>query len=114
MKQIKGLFLIVVLAIIVIVIVQNFQALATPVSFKIDLIFYNYQTSNLPLSLVALAAFFIGVIAAGLQGILERMNLKREIKSLRKELEIKEKELSSLRNLPVTSGDEVTGSLETR
>jgi uncharacterized integral membrane protein len=114
MKQIKGLFVILVLSLVVIIIVQNFQALTTPVSFKIDLLFYNFQSSNIPLSLIALAAFFFGLVAAGLQGIFERMSLKRDIRFLKKELEMKEKEVSSLRNLPVTAGDDVPVNLDAK
>lgn len=105
MKQLKSIIIILILTLVVVIIVQNFQMLITPVEFKIDLMFYSIQSSRLPLSLVALGAFLIGVLAAGLQGILDRMGLKRDIRSLKKELSEKEKELNSLRNLPVTAGD---------
>ncbi len=110
MKQIKSIIIIFVLTLVVILIVQNFQMLTTQLEFKIDLMFYSYQSSKLPLSLVALGAFLLGVLAAGFQGIMERVGLRREIRSLRKELTGKESELTSLRNLPVTAGDVVTGN----
>jgi uncharacterized integral membrane protein len=110
MKQVKNIIIILILTLVVILIVQNFQMLTTPVEFKVDLVFYSFQSSKLPLSLVALGAFLIGVIAAGFQGIMDRVGLKRDIRSLRKELAEKEKELNSLRNLPVTVGDVVAGN----
>lgn len=111
MKQLKGIVAIVSMVLIVVVIVQNFQTLATPVNFRIDLSFYSYQSANLPLSLVALGAFFLGVIAAGIQGLTERMRYRRDIRALKKELAEKEKELNSLRNLPVTASDDVEGHI---
>jgi hypothetical protein len=37
--------------------------------------------------------------------MIERFRLKRQIKTLTKELQIKDQELNSLRNLPITSDD---------
>jgi hypothetical protein len=43
------------------------------------------------------------VFVTGVSTIVERFHLKRRMKALTKELEVKDRELNSLRNLPITS-----------
>ncbi len=105
MKHIKGILVILFLLLVVILAVQNYQALSTPIQFKVDLIFLKGQSSGMPIFLIAVITFLIGVLAAWLYGISERLNFKRQIRRLRKDITEKEKELNSLRNLPVTKGD---------
>jgi ATP adenylyltransferase len=50
-------------------------------------------------------AFLFGVLVTGFYGIIERFRLKREIKTLVSTSQEKDKELNSLRNLPITSDD---------
>jgi len=103
MKHLRWIAVIIVLLLVVIVVVQNYESLATKVSFKVDLMFWNGETSKMPLSLVAIITFLIGVIFSGTYGMTERFRLKREIKNMRKDTKEMEKELNSLRNLPVTT-----------
>ena len=48
MKHVKAIVVILFLLLVVIVAVQNYQALTTPISFKVNLLFLNYETSGLP------------------------------------------------------------------
>jgi ATP adenylyltransferase len=59
----------------------------------------------MPLSLVAIITFLIGLFSAWIYGIRERFGLKKQIKSFMKEAQGKDNELNSLRNLPVTTDD---------
>jgi len=111
MKNVKVILVILFLLLVVILAVQNYDALATPVTFKVNLGFFNYETSQTPLSLIAIITFLIGVLASGLYGITERLRLKRQIKSLMKDVREKDKELNSLRNLPVTTEGASTDQL---
>ncbi len=111
MKNVKVILVILFLLLVVILAVQNYDALATPVTFKVNLGFFNYETSQMPLSLIAIINFLIGVLASGLYGITERLRLKRQIKSLMRDVREKDKELSSLRNLPVTTEGASTDQL---
>jgi putative membrane protein len=52
--------------------------------------------------LIILLAFFVGLLAASLLGLVERFRMRGEIKARRKEIEALNRELSSLRNLPLT------------
>lgn len=105
MKNVKVIVVILLLLLVVILAVQNYEALATTVTFRVNLGFFNYQTSQVPLSLIAIITFLVGVLASGLYGIAERLRLKRQIRTLTKNVGEKDKELNSLRNLPVTAED---------
>lgn len=91
---------------VLIVIVQNYESFSTSVTFRIDLKFFKWQSPPLTLYFVSCITFIIGVILTGFYGIFERFRLKNQIRQLKKELDQKEKELVSLRNLPVTSDEE--------
>ena len=103
MNQLKWMLGILLLMLAFIVAVQNYETLVSPVPFKINFYFFEYQTSGMPLSLVAIITFLIGLFSAWLYGIKERFGLKKQIKSLMKDAHEKDNELNSLRNLPVTT-----------
>jgi len=105
MKHIKAIVVILFLLIVVIVAVQNYQALTTPISFKVNLLFFKAETSALPVFLIAVITFLVGVLCIWVYGISERLAFRRRIKMLMKDVKDKEQELNSLRNLPVTSED---------
>jgi len=103
MKHVKAIIVVLFLLIVVIVAVQNYQALTTSIVFKVDLLFFKAETPNLPVFMIAIIAFLIGVACIWVYGISERLDFKRQIKMLMKNVKDKEQELNSLRNLPVTS-----------
>jgi ATP adenylyltransferase len=57
------------------------------------------------LYLVSVIAFLAGVFLCGIFGIVERFRLSKRVKALQQESAEKDRELNSLRNLPVTSED---------
>ena len=57
----------------------------------------------MPLGIVAIITFAVGVISMGLYGMAVFLRLKKRIRGLTKEAKANEKELNSLRNLPVTT-----------
>jgi uncharacterized integral membrane protein len=103
MKHVKAIIVVLFLLIVVIVAVQNYQALTTSIVFKVDLLFFKAETPNLPVFMIAIIAFLIGVACIWVYGISERLDFRRQIKMLMKDVKDKEQELNSLRNLPVTS-----------
>jgi uncharacterized integral membrane protein len=105
MKQIKWIIVILLVLLVIIVAVQNHGALSTSVKFRVNLIFFNFETAEMSLYLVSIITFLVGVICAGLYGMSERFRLKKQIKTLMRNTKEKEKELNSLRNLPVTTED---------
>ena len=110
MKHVKFLIAIILMLLVVIVIVQNHQAMSTPVEFKLNILFIKYMSSAMSLYFIVAIAFLFGVLVTGFYGIIERFRLKREIKALVRASREKDKELNSLRNLPITS-DDVSPSL---
>ncbi|MCD6562157.1 MAG: LapA family protein [Deltaproteobacteria bacterium] len=105
MKHIKLIIITLFLLLIIIVAVQNYAAFVTPVSFRLDLFFSRFQSVKMPISFVVVVAFLIGFVVAGGYGMFERFRLKKQIKTLTKEVKEMDNEINSLRNLPVTSED---------
>jgi len=108
MKHIKALVVILLLLFVVILGVENIPSLMTPVEFKLDLWIYQNQSPNIPLGFVLVITFLIGVISMALCGIAERFRLKKQIKTLQADAKEREKEIDSLRNLPMTTGTTTT------
>ena len=112
MKHIKFILGIIIVLAILIIIVENHGALSTNVVFKLDLFTLHYKSSEISLYYIVTIAFLFGVLIAGLYGIVERFNLKRQIKTLSKASKEKDRELNSLRNLPITSDNVGSGDPE--
>jgi len=117
MKHLKFILSIILMLLVVILIVQNHEAMATKVIFKIDLVSFHVQSSMISLYYIVTISFLFGIIISGLYGIVERFSLKKQIKTLQNSSKEKDKELNSLRNLPITSDDvgpvKKQGTLET-
>ncbi len=87
---------------ILVVIVQNYDSFSQTATFRINLLFFKWQSPPLSLYLISCITFCFGVVLTGFYSIFEKFRLKREIKKLKRELSQKEEELVSLRNLPVS------------
>jgi len=92
-------------------IVQNHQPMSTTVVFRIKFFSHEVRTPTVSLYYIVTIAFLFGLVVMGIYGMIERFKLKKQIKTLMETNEEKEKELSSLRNLPITS-DEVSAPKE--
>lgn len=112
MKHLKLIILILLLSIVVILAYQNSEAVTKTVQFRLNPLFFEEsQSPEIAIGLVMLMSFFLGVIVTGFCGMMERFRLKKRIKMCTKELENKDKELNSLRILPITSDDVSPGQL---
>ena len=105
MNHLKAIVVILFILLVIVVAVQNYQAFSSTVTFKINLIFFKWESAGMSLYFVAIVTFLVGVFFTGFYGITERFRLKRQIRILMKEAKEKDQELNSLRNLPVTSED---------
>ena len=103
MKHIKFIFAIIIMMLVVIVIVENHDAFSTRVVFRLDLFTIHIQTIEISLYYIVAITFLLGILVAGFYGIFERFSLKKQIKDLINSSRAKDKELNSLRNLPITS-----------
>jgi len=109
MRHVKVIVASIFVFFIVVLAVQNYSAFSTSTSFKLDLVFFKYESPHMSLYLIAVITFLAGVVFMGFFTLTERLRLKREIKRLRKEAREREKELNSFRTLPVTSDSEAIG-----
>jgi uncharacterized membrane protein YciS (DUF1049 family) len=112
MKHLRFILAIVIMLLVVVVIAENLGALSTKVVLRVVFFSIHLETANMPLYYVLPITFLIGVLITGLYGIRERFRLAKQIKILIAESKEKDKELSSLRNLPITSDDVVSGRLD--
>ena len=104
MAQVKAVILVLVGLVIVVAMVQNNQAMSTSLTFRFNpLLLSEWQATGISVYQVTIIAFLLGVLIVGFFGLLERFRLKRRIKALTRELESKERELKSFRNLAITS-----------
>lgn len=103
MKHIKFLVYVFIVFIVVTLIIQNHEAFNTRVVFRTNLIFSQFESSGITIYLISAIAFTLGLIISWLYNLLDRFQLKRAITRLRSEIKNKDKELNSLRNLPITS-----------
>ena len=105
MKHVKFIVAIILMLVVIILIVQNHEAMSTEVTFRVSLLSLQLKSNSFTLYYIVTIAFLFGVIISGLYGIVERFRLKSDIKSLNKLLNEKDNELNSLRNFPITSDD---------
>ncbi len=104
MRHLKIILLVLVGVAAIVVIVQNHDAMSTTVKFRLNTMFFGERaTPDVSVYEVVLFSFLLGVVITGIYGMVERFHLKRRIRALTKELEDKDGELNSLRNLPITS-----------
>ena len=103
MKYLRLIVLVVFLLLIIILAVQNHEAFSTRIQLGIDLLFYSYHTQAMSIYLVTIISFLVGIVFAALYGIAERYRLRKQIRILQKEARGKDKELNSLRNLPIAT-----------
>ena len=104
MRQLKIILLILLGVVVIVVIVQNHEAMSTTVKFRLNTMFFGEKsTSDVSIYEVVLLSFLLGVVVTGVYSMVERFHLKRRMRALTKELELKDRELNSLRNLPITS-----------
>jgi uncharacterized integral membrane protein len=70
-------------------------------------LYYYFQIGpvDLPLYLLVFISVFFGMLIGGVDSLVQRTKSSLAIRRLRKELESKERELTSLRNLPITEPD---------
>ena len=103
MKYIKFLVYAFIIIVVVVLLVQNHEAFNTKVIFKANLLFGKYESPEISIYLISAIAFVLGMIITWVYFLLERLQLRKQIKRLKNESKEKDKELNSLRNLAIVS-----------
>ena len=104
MKHIKAIVSILIMLLVIILIVENLGQVSKTLTLRIDFLFWSHETPPMAFYLVMIIVFLLGVFIAGFFGIFERFRLKKEIRALSREKIVKERELDSLRNVPLYEG----------
>ena len=112
MKHFRFIIAILLIVFVLTIIIQNHMAMSTSVEFRLNLLFTEFTSTPLSLYVVVPLTFFFGVLITWFYGMIEHYRLRRDIKGLEKGLREKDKELSSLRNLPITSDDVSPGQID--
>ena len=103
MTHLKAILLILVGLIIIILAIQNNETMSGTIQLRVNpVLFAEWRSGNISLYQLVLVIFLLGMLSTGIYGMVERFRLKRKIKMLTRELQDKDKELNSLRNLPLT------------
>jgi uncharacterized integral membrane protein len=93
MRFFKVIFLSLLGILGVIFIIQNLEVLERTTQLKLNLHFYAMQSAAIPLWLLILFSFFLGVFTACLYGIYELLKQRQTIRTLKHNLEIVSQEL---------------------
>ena len=112
MKYFRFIIAILLIVFVLMLIIQNHMAMSTSVVFRLNLLFTEFTSTPLPLYIVIALSFIFGVLITLLYGLIEDYRLRKEIRGLKRDLREKDKELSSLRNLPITSNDVSPGQID--
>ena len=106
MRFIRVFLAICIFFLAVIFVVQNSEFLGQTTQFKLDLFVFDTVQKSIPLPLyfVILAAFLLGGLAAIFFLICDRVRLGLNLSKARRKIKHLERELNSLRTLPLSTG----------
>jgi len=93
MRFVKVIISTVIILLGIIFIIENLEVLKQPVSLKLHLYVFNFQSPDMHLWILVLFAFFLGVFTTSLYGFYELYQQRQTIRQLRHNLEILAKEL---------------------
>ena len=82
MNKAKTVFWVIIVGFILLVFFQNQAFFLARQSLRINLLFYQYQSPEVPGVVFFLAFFLVGLLIAYFFGLAERFQLKKTIKSL--------------------------------
>lgn len=117
MSYLKAIISAAVVALAIIFMIQNIGPLSQPLSIRLSLMFIKFESTPYPVYLIILLAFFVGLLLASVLGLADRYRMRKLLAAGRKEVDTLNRELDSLRNLPITSQtlpgtEEINGLME--
>lgn len=81
--------------------VQNHELLSKTVRLHLELFGTSFQSTDIPYYLIVLLAFVVGGFIALIYLLAEKIRLSSELKNNRAKIKDLEKEVNSLRNMPL-------------
>lgn len=86
-------------------LVQNLGQLDRPLNLQLDLFVKKTQFRPMPIYALLIGAFFFGMLLTCAVGVLARLRLRKTLRRQRRTIGELEKEVKSLRNLPLAEAD---------
>ncbi len=109
MRAFRTVVSIILIILVLVFIYENTQTLGQTVELRFDLYLLKLSSGSIPIYLLILFSFLIGLFGAASYSLFKRIQIKGETRRLKKVLRAKEGELNSLRNLPVVQSGETIG-----
>lgn len=95
MKFVKNIFIALLFLVAITFSLKNNETVSIKYYFPVEPL-------ELPLYLLVFVSVILGILIGGIEGVIGKIRAGNTIRRLKKELNSKEKELTSLRNLPIT------------
>jgi lipopolysaccharide assembly protein A len=108
MRFLKVILSTIIFLLAIVFIIENLEILRQTVILKLDLYLANLESPTVPLWVIILFCFFLGVFTASLYGIYEIILQRHTIRQLQHNLEILAQELKSAGAAAASPGPKVT------
>jgi putative membrane protein len=115
MRYLKVIILVLIFFFSMLFFVQNTELLSTSLTLKLDLLGKHYESQEIPTYLLILVAFVLGAFISLFYFLAEKIKLSQQVRSYKAKIADLEKEVNSLRNMPLeeesfSTESETTGS----
>ena len=100
MKYLRVTIYALLFVVAIVFIQQNLQDFSAGVTIRLNLYFFSFESMSIPIYVLFLMSFFVGVVITSFYGLMDRMRLKSRIRAERKEVSRLTKELESAQSVP--------------
>jgi len=111
MKYIRVIVYAAIFVLAIVFIQQNIQDFSQGIHIRLNLYYISFESIAIPVYILLLISFMVGVLIASTYGLLDRFRMKRSLRREKKTNDRLKKELESLRS---ESSSEEGSSLESR
>ena len=112
MRYLKVIILVAIFFFSMLFFVQNTELLSTSLVLKLDLLGNHYESQEVPIYLLILMAFVLGAFFALFYFLAEKIKLSQQLRSYKNKVADLEKEVNSLRNMPLENENFSTAESE--
>ena len=99
MKYLRVTIYALLFVVAIVFIQQNLQDFSAGVTIRLNLYFFSFESMSIPIYVMFLMSFFVGVVIASFYGLMDRIRLKSRLRAERKEVSHLKKELESARGV---------------
>jgi len=98
MKYLRVTIYALLFVVAIVFIQQNLQDFSAGVTIRLNLYFFSFESMSIPIYVLFLLSFFVGVLITSFYGLVDRIRLKSKLRAERKESSRLRKELESVRS----------------